>query len=142
MVCPGLNLSYKPDIEELVIKNKSMNNCNATSKMKLDLSGLKKLKKIVIGNDCFKFIREFVLNGLDKLESVKIGKECFKISKEEREDGNFKINNCANLRVLEIGDGSFQDYKTLWLTNVKSLQSVKFMGSCFIYAEKCILKGE
>ena len=78
IACSGLNISYPRGIEEIVIPDNSMNgNCDDISKMILDLSEFKRLKKIVIGNECFQNIREFVLDGLEKLESVEIGGDCF-----------------------------------------------------------------
>ena len=115
--------------------------CGNLSKMKVDLSEFKKLKRIEIGNDSFQHVREFVLDGLERLESVKIGKKCFKIYWEERDDGVCQISNCPNLRQLEIGDNSFVDFKSFELSNLNSLQSIKFGESCFKFADFS-LKGE
>ena len=110
----------------------------------LDFSSFEfiQLRSITIGNNCFKNVREFVLDGLKPLESVKIGGECFGISDKERNDGICRITNCPNLTQLDIGDVSFKDFKQFELSNVNSLQSIQFGNRCFIYAEKCILKGE
>ena len=110
----------------------------------LDFSsfGFTQLRSITIGNKCFKHVREFVLDGLEELESVKIGKWCFRISYEERDDEVCRITNCPNLRELEIGHESFEDFKQFELSNVNSLQSIQFGGYCFYYTKKCILKGE
>ena len=72
---------------------------------------------------------------------MKIGKECFRIYDKERDDGVCRITNCPNLRQLEIGDYSFVDFKKFELSNVNSLQSIKFGDYCFIYADFS-LKGE
>ena len=115
--------------------------CNDLSKMKMDLSELKKLKRIEIGNECFKHVREFVIDGLESLESVKIGEDCFRIDDEECDDGVCRITNCPNLRQLEIGDHSFADFKSFELSNLNSIQSIKFGEYCFEYADFS-LKGE
>ena len=99
------------------------------------------LKRVEIGDDCFKNVREFVLDRLDNLESVKIGKECFNISDKRRDDGLLRITNCPNLRQLEIGNESFRDYMKFELSNVNSLQSITFEGNCFWFGD-CILRGE
>ena len=99
------------------------------------------LKSITIGSSCFQNIRDFVIDGLESLESVKIGGECFKISYEERNDGICRITNCPNLRQLEIGNDSFEDFKSFELSNLNSIQSIKFGYYCFWYAD-CSLKGE
>ena len=141
-ICTGLNLTKSRGIEELIIGNGLYNdNCFDISKMKVNLSEFKRLKRIQIGNKCFKHVREFVIDGLESLESVKIGEYCFRISGEERNDGVCRITNCPNLRQLEIGDYSFADFKSFELSNVNSLQSIIFGNECFDYADFS-LKGE
>ena len=98
------------------------------------------LKSITIGNYCFQNVREFVIDGLESLESVKIDRMCFRISDEERNDGVCRITNCPNLRQLEIGEGSFVDFKSFELSNLNSIQSIEFGGICFQYADLS-LKG-
>ena len=102
---------------------------------------LHNLKSITIGNACFENVREFVVDGLESLESVKIGVECFRIGDGERNDGICRITNCPNLRHLEIGDLSFVDFQSFELSNLNSIQFIKFGNSCFFYAD-CSLKGE
>ena len=99
------------------------------------------LKRIEIGNQCFQSVREIVIDGLQSLESVKIGEWCIRIDGGERDDGVCRITNCPNLRQLEIGDRSFYDFKSLELSNVNSLQSIKFGENCFKNADFS-LKGE
>ena len=100
------------------------------------------LISITIGNGCFKNVCEFVIDGLESLESVKIGEGCFRISFwNERNDGVCRITNCPNLRQLEIGSGSFRDFQSFKLSNLNSIQSVKFGRYCFWYADFS-LKGE
>ena len=99
------------------------------------------LTRIEIGNECFKHVREFVIDGLKSVESVKIGELCFRISDDERDDGVCQITNCPNLRQLEIGDDSFEDFKSFELSNLNSIQSIKFGDDCFKYAD-FLLKGE
>ena len=126
-------------IEEFVIGNGMFNDENITS---LHFSPLLiRLKRIEIGYFCFKHVREFVVDGLASLASVKIGEKCFRISYEERNDGVCRITNCPNLRQLEIGDASFVDFKSFELSNLNSIQSIKFVGYCFYYSDFS-LKGE
>ena len=99
------------------------------------------LKSITIGNECFENAREFVLDGLESLESVKIREGCFRIGHEDYDIGICQITNCPNLTQLEIGDGSFDNYKSLELSNLNSIQSIKFGEYCFRYADFS-LKGE
>ena len=143
VVSLGLKLIQSRGIEELKIGSNSFNkSCDDVSKMKMDLSEFKRLKRIKIGNECFQHVREFVIDGLESLERVKIGNWCFRIGGNERDDGICRITNCPNLRQLEIGDVSFEDFKSFELSNVNSLQSIKFDNQCFRYAEDFSLKGE
>ena len=126
-------------IEEFVIGNEMFNDENITT---LHFSPLLvRLKRIEIGYSCFKYVREFVIDGLESLESVEIGDYCFTIDNIERDDGICRITNCPNLTQLEIGDLSFRDFKSFELSNLNSLQSIKFGEDCFIYADFS-LKGE
>ena len=75
------------------------------------------------------------------MESVKIGELCFRISYEERDYGICRITNCPNLRQLEIDDGCFEDFQSFEISNLNSLQSIKFGKCCFKYADFS-LKGE
>ena len=126
-------------IEEFVIGNGMFNDENITS---LHFSPLLvRLKRIEVGNKCFQNVREFVIDCLASLESVKIGEWCFCISGKERDDGVCRITNCPNLRQLEIGGSSFEDFQSFELSNLNSIQSIKFGRYCFYYAD-CSLKGE
>ena len=126
-------------IEEFVIGNKMFNDENITT---LHFSPLLfQLKRIVIGNQCFKHVREFVIDSLESLESVKFGEKCFRIDWKERDDGICRITNCPNLTQLEIGDDSFGDFKSFELSNLNSIQSIKFDRVCLLYADLS-LKGE
>ena len=99
------------------------------------------LKSITIGNECFKHVREFVLDGLESLESVRIGGKCFRVGDNKRNSGICRITNCPNLRQLELGDGCFEDSQSFEISNLNSLQSIKFGKCCFDYADFS-LKGE
>ena len=110
-------------------------------KLSLSPNLFHQLKSITIGNYCFQNVREFVIDGLESLESVKISEKCFRISDDERDDSVCRITNCPNLRQLEIGNNSFEDFKSFELSNLNSLQSIKFSNGCFEYADFS-LKGE
>ena len=64
-------------IEELRIENNSYNDSSVTE---LKLNGLVRLKRIVIGDECFGNVRVFDLDGLSELESVSIGEWSFRVS--------------------------------------------------------------
>ena len=99
------------------------------------------LKSLFIGTKCFQKIREFVLDGLESLESVKIGVECFRVDEDYSNNGICRITNCPNLRQLEIASRSFEYFKSFELSNVNSLQSVRFGGDCFSFTDLSLKGG-
>ena len=102
---------------------------------------LLRLKRIKIGYRCFKNVREFVLDGLGSLKSVKIGEECFRVGYSKRSDGLFRISNCPKFFLLEIGKGSFRDYKTIELLNLPSLRSIEFENKYFKHVRRFVIDG-
>ena len=126
------------EYQELLVGNKGYNDDSVTE---LKLSGLARLKRIVIGNDCFRKARVFELDGLSELESVVIGKESFMIDSDERSDGSCRIVNCPKLKSIQIGGSSFWDYQSFELSNLPSLQSIDIGYSCFKYAPSFSLTG-
>ena len=113
-------------IEEFVIGDTLFNDDNSFTRLHFSFLFIR-LKKIEIGNKCFKNVREFVINGLERLEIVMIGKMCCKMPTECSSDGVFQITNCPNLRQLEIGNESFEDFHHFELSNVNSLQSIQLV---------------
>ena len=114
---------------------------NEASRTQLKLRMLVRLKRIVIGNECFKKVRVFELDRLDELESVVIGQYSFRISDEERMDGSYRIVNCPKLKSIQIGDWSFADYHSFELNNLPSLQSIVLGDYCFNWAPSFSLVG-
>ena len=107
---------------------------NEASRTQLKLRRLVRLKRIVIGNDCFGNVRVFELDGLSELESVVIGQRSFRISYYERNDGSCRIMNCPKLKSIQIGYESFEDYHSFELNKLPSLQSIDIDEWCFRYA--------
>ena len=114
---------------------------NDESVTELKLSGLARLKRIVIGEWCFGMVRVFELDGLSELESVEIGSGSFWISGYERSDGSYRIVNCPKLKSIQIGDHSFNDYHSFELSNLPSLQSIYIDSWCFYWAPSFSLTG-
>ena len=98
-------------IEVIVVKEKC---CNEDCTV-VDWSGFVNLRKLRIGNECFKYVTELKLDGMQSLERVEIGENCFthfinqwpKLVYFER---GFYLKNCPKVRELIIGSYSFSDY--------------------------------
>ena len=96
-----------------------------------DISYLEGVTRLVIGDDCFKNVNEFVIDGLNELESVKIGWDSFSLSWDTREGSKCLIMNCDRLREVEIGGWSFLWYEVLELKNLPSLHSIQMGYDAF-----------
>ena len=145
VMTPSSLTSNPLGVEKLRIGNRRYNGGSVTE---LKLSGLARLKRIVIGDNCFGKVRVFELDGLSELESVVIGKECFTYAKEDddirnskRSDGSYRIVNCPKLKSIQIGKESFNDYHSFELNNLPSLQSIDIGQKCFLYAPSFSLTG-
>mgnify|MGYP000477168975 FL=1 len=100
--------------------------CNKSVKM-LDLSELKCLKRIEIGDDCFTSVSEVKLTGL-QLESVVIGMNSF--TKHKNGIGNdpnrhFYVKNCPSLKELKMGRYSFSDYTLCEIEDTPALEFIE-----------------
>ena len=120
------------------ISNSSTSDSNATE---LKLSGLDRLKRIVMGDYSFGKVRLIELDGLSELESVVIGQRSFRISDSERIDGACRIANCPKLISIQIGDRAFNDYHSFELNNLPSLQSIDIGQWCFYWVPLFSLTG-
>ena len=115
-------------ITELTVSYNSLNDGSLTE---VDFTRFKRLKRIVIGDECFKYVEEVKLIGLNELESVEIGENSF--TKEKNGFGNepnrhFYLKNCPKLRELIVGRYSFSDYTVIEIENVDALEEIK-MGN-------------
>ena len=107
----------RPDISSLILNN-----------------SLISLKRIEIGNDCFKNVNRFVIDGLNELESVTIKYDSFTLDYENREESKCLIMNCDQLSEICIGFSSFYWYESFELKNLPSLISIHLDSMAF---QKC-----
>ena len=96
--------------------------------MCVDVSGLKWLKSIAIGDECFENVNEVKLIGMNRLERVVIGKNSF--TKKKGGCGNdpnrhFYLKNCERVRELKMSRYSFSDYSVCEIENVPSLEVIE-----------------
>ena len=112
-------------VTELVIPS---NCCNGAEWDVLDVSELKCLKSIEIGDNCFKYVEEVKLIGLSQLETVLIGDRCFTQYKNGYDDDSefrFYVKDCERLRELKIGIWSFYGYSVCEIENNASLEEIE-----------------
>ena len=109
-------------VTELTISNNSFN----TAASELRLSRYKRLKRIVIGNECFRYVNVFNITGLSELESVEIGMNSFtKNGYGSDPNRHFYLKNCPKLKSLKMGRYSFFDYSVIEIENVDALEVIE-----------------
>ena len=101
------------NVEGIEVKNGV---CNNEAFDEWSMEEYVRLRELIVGNECFQFVRDVRIVGLNALEKVEIGKQCFC----EASGGVFEMRNCERMRSVKIGDGSFV-----------SVMSVVFESECF-----------
>ena len=124
---------------------------NEVSRTQLRLRKVNRLKRIVIGDDCFGKVRLLELDGLIELESVVIGQKSFTYAKtnddiwnngvDKRSDGVCRIVSCPKLKSIRIGNYTLSDYHSFELNNLPSLQSIDIGEDCFYWTPSFSLTG-
>ena len=116
-------------VEELIVKDKS---CNGKEWKSFDLSLLSKLRKLIVGDECFNKVERVKLNGLNELESVVVGKESFTF--ESDTTTSFEMKDCEKVKELIIGEESFHIFGEVSLENTPSLERIIMKGANFYWA--------
>ena len=93
-------LSLEEDVEVIEVKNGM---CNNEAFEEWEMNEYVRLRELIVGDECFQFVKDLKIVGLNALEKVEIGKECFC----KASGGVFEMRDCAKLKSVKIGDGSF-----------------------------------
>ena len=110
------------------VMNVSDNSWNGKNLTELDLSGFVKLRKIKVGDECFKNVKRVNICGLSELESVEIGMNSFtqrKNSSGNTPNRHFCLKNCPKLKSLKMGRYSFSDCSVCQIENVNALEVIE-----------------
>ena len=100
-------------IEVIEVKNGV---CNNEAFEEWEMGEYVRLRELIVGDECFQFVKDLRIVGLNALEKVEIGKQCFC----KTSGGVFEMRDCAKVKSVRIGDGSFV-----------SVMSVMFESECF-----------
>ena len=81
----------------------------STSYDSFNIIGFERLKKITIGNDCFKNVKEFGIANCNVLEDIKIGVGSFKNNHQDKTmvSHTTYIRDCRRLKRCHFSDGAF-----------------------------------
>ena len=101
------------DVEVIEVKNGM---CNNEAFDEWSMEEYVRLRELIVGNECFQFVKDLRIVGLNALEKVEIGKQCFC----KASGGVFEMRDCERMRSVKIGDGSFV-----------GVMSVVFESECF-----------
>ena len=120
------------------VMNVSDNQYNGMEWTELDLSGFVKLRKIKVGDECFRNVKKVNICGLSELESVCIGSKAFGRD-DNSKGGSFCLKNCPKLKSLKMGRYSFSDYTVCEIENVDALEviemgDVNYWSGCFYWS--------
>ena len=77
--------------------------CNNEAFNEWSMNEYVRLRELIVGDECFQFVKDLKIVGLNSLENVEIGKQCF----YKASGGVFEMRNCARLKSVKIGDYSF-----------------------------------
>ena len=111
--CDDDFLALDEDVEVIEVKKGV---CNNEAFEEWEMNEYVRLRELIVCDECFQFVKDLRIVGLNALEKVEIGKQCFC----KASGGVFEMRNCAKLKSVKIGDGSFV-----------GVVSVVFESECF-----------
>ena len=129
-----LPITYSCDYIELIDSNVTSihlldKTCNELDYMIFNYSRFNLLEELIIGDDSFMYVNEFIIDGLNKLKSLEIGMNSFTRNRNNYgndESRSFHLLNCDELKSIDIGKYSFSDYSGLFeLFNLPKLELIK-----------------
>ena len=112
-------------VESIIVDS---NACKDESFTILNMTRFVNLRVFEVGDYSFSYVEVVQLVGLSKLERVVIGDSCFE---DDYSDGVYSDNkhlyvkNCERLRELRIGSRSFVAYSVFDVENVPSLEVIE-----------------
>ena len=112
--CNNDFLALDEDVEVIRVRNGV---CNNEAFDEWSMEEYVRLRELIVGDECFQFVKDLRIVGLNALEKVEIGKQCFC----KASGGVFEMRDCEKLESVKIGDGSFV-----------GVMSVVFESECFV----------
>lgn len=106
--------------------------CNDSDIVNWRLNAYSRLRELVVGDNCLKYVNGLQLRNMKMLESVEIGESCFTESETVLD-----VSGCKMLEQLSIGAGSFLKLKELKLNRLESLERVVIGEECFTENNGC-----
>lgn len=88
---------------------------------KLSIKDLSNLREFLIGDHCFRDVRDVSLSNLNALERFIVGEYCFGLRNTPTDDestlefDSFSIKQCKHLKEIYLHNYSFSDYSSFGL---------------------------
>ena len=98
--CNNDFLALDEDVEVIKVRNGV---CNNEAFEEWEMDEYVSLRELIVGDECFQFVKDLRIVGLNALEKVEIGKQCFC----KTSGGELEMRDCAKLESVKIGDDSF-----------------------------------
>lgn len=144
-----LDKPLRDTVDSFLVHNR-METISIPSNTNTDISSLilldclQGIRTITIGNSCFPKVRQLEIRGMKRLERLTIGTDSFtqKQESKERLDGTCCVINCTSLRFIDIGNRSFEDFHTLQLKSLPTLETLQLGENCFQYSPLLTLNGK
>ena len=121
-------------VQEVVVCD---NSCNETSVTAWRVAVFPSLRVLQIGQNCLANLAELALCDLPMLEKVTVGSQ----SVTRHAGSRLLIRNCAVLKQVKVGAGSFACSAELCITECQSLESVELMDGCFAACQQVLLQS-
>ena len=100
--CNNDFLALDENVEVIKVRNGV---CNNEAFEEWEMNEYVRLRELIVGDECFQYVKDLRIVGLNALEKVEIGKQCFC----KASGGVFEMRDCERLKSVKIGDGSFVD---------------------------------
>ena len=135
----GLYVKNCESLRELKIGNHSFEEYSVCA-----IESVGSLELIEVGSDCLKNVSELKLIGMKMLKKVLIGENCFTKKKSENDKSVYGlyVKNCELLRELKIGNHSFEEYSVCEIENVGSMELIEVGSECFKNVNELKLKSD
>ena len=108
----------------------------------MDLQKYTKLRKLVVGNSSYKYLKVINLTKMEHLESVSIGKSSFfEVMYNDWKERQFYLVDCPKITELTIGEFSLAEYSHFVVKRCNSLLRITTDAYSIMASSMIIIEG-
>ena len=108
---------------------------------RLEITGFKNLRKLVIQDRSFQKVREIKIHDLENLTEVFINDLCFNEIPKRSVNSTFMIYQCFKLCEVNVGRGSLTRLQSCSIHETPSLEKIQWGDGSFVGCEFFYLKS-